>query len=320
MHKMKTQVKSHLFFLLLVAAVSCLSESQAWSGGLSWGPVIEEPATEGCTPEDSPLIVQGPMKSPMRMVEYGENSFLLSDRSGSIYEVKKNDPANPVLLLRIDGNPLGIAVDGRDVLVGNETSGKVERYALRRNRAKKRSSIPRSKSGRIQPLDIAVDRTKRMTFVVDGIDGDVKVYDRRGRLTLSIGGFGQLSQPQALSLNPDTEEVVVTDYGDQRIGVSASIQIFDYSGRHLKTIHGAFSRPQGVWSTGMSIYLVDAMLGQVLEFDRDTGALLSKNGCYGSSDGHLMLPMDVLYDPLLKQLFVADNRNGRVTVFPTVEQ
>ena len=57
--------------------------------------------------------------------------------------------------------------------------------------------------------------------------------------------------------------------------------------RHLKTIHVAFYRPQGVWVKGQSIYLVDAMLGQVLEFDRDAGSLLSTHGCFGASDGHL---------------------------------
>jgi DNA-binding beta-propeller fold protein YncE len=254
----------------------------------------------------------------MRMVGYREDSFLLSDRSGSIYEVSKSDPANPVLLFKIDGNPLGIAVDGLNLLVGNETSGKVERYTFRRNQIEKRSSIPRR--GQLQPLDIAVDSAKRMTFVVDGVDGDIKVYNRKGRLVRSIGGFGQLSQPQALTINPDAEELIVTDYGDQRIGLSASIQVFDYTGRHLKTINGAFSRPQGVWSTGGSIYLVDTMLGQVLEFGRDTGDLLSTHGCYGSSDGHLMLPMDVLYDQAMKQFFVADNRNGRISVLPLIGQ
>jgi DNA-binding beta-propeller fold protein YncE len=256
----------------------------------------------------------------MRMAEYREDTFLLADHSGAIYEVRKSEPDNPVLLFQIDGNPLGVAFDGRNILVGNEASGTIERYSLRRDRVRKKGSFPKSKSVRIQPLDVAVDNAKRLTFVVDGIGGDVKVYDRRGRLTLSFGGFGQLVQPKALTLNPESEEVIVTDYGNQRIGVSASIQVFDYTGRHLKTIHGPFSRPQGVWTEGTSIYLVDAMLGQVLEFERDSGALLSTHGCYGASDGHLMLPMDVMYDSKLKQFFVADNRNGRVSVLHLTEQ
>jgi DNA-binding beta-propeller fold protein YncE len=320
MLKVKSQINPYLFLpvLLMILAVLCPFQTEAWGAGLSWGPVVEESSTESCTPEASPLFTQGPIRSPMRIVEYSENSFLLSDRSGSIYEVSKTDPDNPSLLFQVDGNPLGVAVSGTKILVGNEKTGKIDIYDLRREQIKKRRTIP--KRGKIQPLDIAVDSNERMTFVVDGIDRDIKVYDRRGRLALSIGSFGQLTQPQALTLLPDAEEVIVTDYGDQSIGVSASVQIFDYSGRHLKTISGSFSRPQGVWATGASIYLVDAMLGQLLEFDRETGGLLSTYGCYGASDGHLILPMDVIYDPLLKQFFVADNRNGRVTVLPSIEQ
>jgi len=320
MRGMKLQVEAKLYLLLMLVAVACLCAATAWGGGLSWGPVVEEPATAGCVPEDSPLLVKGPVMSPLRMAEYGANSFLLSDRRGSIYEVSKSDPSHPVLLFQIDGNPLGIAFDGNNILVGNEISGKIEQYTLRRGLVRKRSSIPKTRAGRIQPLDIAVDNVKNMTFVVDGIDGDIKVYDRRGKLSHSIGGFGQLAQPKALTLNQKTEEVIVTDYGDQRVGVSASVQVFDYTGRHLKTINGPFSRPQGIWSAGDSIYLVDAVLGQVLEFGRDAGDVLSTHGCFGASEGHLMLPMDVLYDPSTRQLFVADNRNGRVSVLSLIEQ
>ena len=319
MLKVKIQVNPYCY-LLVFAVISFLCVSPAWSSGLSWGPVVEAPSSASCVPEESPLLVKGPIKSPMRMAEYGENAFLVSDRSGSIYKVSSLDPVNPALLFQVDGSPLGIAFDGRNILVGNETSGKIERYSLRRDRVRKKGSFPKSRSARIQPLDIAVDNAKGMTFVVDGVDRDVKVYNRRGRLTLSIGSFGQLTQPQALTLNPEAEELIVTDYGDQRVGVSASLQVFDYSGRHLKTIHGSFSRPQGVWAKGQSIYLVDAMLGQVMEYDRDNGSLLSTHGCFGASAGHLMLPMDVLYDSNLKQFFVADNRNGRVSVLPLTEQ
>lgn len=316
----KKRMAIHPFRMLsLVAAVLLLWQAHAWGVGLSWGPIVDTSPVASCTPEDSAPIEQGPVKSPMRMAEYRQGSFLLSDRSGSVYEVSKSDPQHPLLLFQVVGKPLGIAVEGRTILVGNETSGKIERYTLRRNQFRKISSIPKSRGAKIQALDIEVDRALGMIFVVDGLGGDVKVYGRRGRLALSIGGFGQLTRPQALTLDRDAEEVLVTDYGDQGLGVSASVQVFDYSGRHLKTIRGAFSRPQGVWSAGQSIYLVDAMLGQVLEFDRDSGALLSRSGCYGVSDGHLRLPMDVLFDALAKQFWVADNRNGRISVLPVTE-
>lgn len=300
--------------LLLVASLLCLGPAQAWGGGLSWGPVAEEASGSSCVPDQAPVIVPGPLGSPVRIVPYREGSFLVSDRSGSIYEVSKTNPSAPSLLVQVKGNPLGVAAIGRNILVGNESSGKVEIYTLRGDRAWKRMAIPRSRKGRIQPLDIAVDAGGKMIFVVDGLAGDVKVYNWRGRLVRTIGSFGQLTHPQALAVSPEAEELIVSDYGDQSLGIAASIQIFDYAGRSLKTIRGTFSRPQGVWPHGPSLYVVDAMLGQVLQFDRDTGAQLSASGCLGTSAGHLMLPMDVLFDELSQQIFVADNRNGRVTV------
>ena len=39
-------------------------------------------------------------------------------------------------------------------------------------------------------------------------------------------------------------------------------------------------------------------------------------GCLGSSTGHLMLPMDVTFDSTQNNLYVADNRNMRITILP----
>lgn len=303
--------------LLMVALFWGFGLTQAWSGGMSWGPTFEDAAAESCSIEDEPTIVAGPLRSPMRIVEEREGTLLVSDRSGSIYRISTGDPANPVLLFQIKGNPLGVASLGSSVLVGNERTGKVEVYRRGLGQMKKRKSFP--KGGGLQPLDIAVDADKGMIFVVDGLGRDVKVFNLRGKLVQSIGGFGQLSQPQALSLDPLAEQLFVTDYGDPRVGISASLQVFDYSGRYLKTISGAFSRPQGVWTSGDSIYLVDALLGQILELKRESGEKIATHGCYGVSTGHLLLPMDVVYDSATQQLFVADNRNGRVTTL-TVAQ
>lgn len=303
-----------------VVATVLLGQSYAWSVGLSWGPVVEEKADNACVVEENPSITPGPMRSPFRFYEMDENTLLVSDRSGSVYKVGKSTPDEPELLFEVEGAPLGIAVYGKSILIGNESTGKVEAYRPRGKRVSKRMLFPRSRSQKIQPLDIGVDLIKALFFVVDGFDGHIKVYNRRGRLTQTIGGFGQLVRPQALAVDPLAEEVIVSDYGDQSLGISASIQVFDYSGRHIKTIRGAFSRPQGISHNKQSVYVVDAVLGQVLEFDRQSGSQLAKYGCFGSSDGHLMLPMDVFFDVQLLDLFVADNRNGRVTVLPSMVQ
>lgn len=324
MCKVRKTINDVTLLTLAVVTLLCLFEINVWAGGLSWGPLPEDPPAVTCEPEESPLIVAGPMRSPVRMVEYDQDSFLLSDRSGSIYKVNKAATDNPQLLFEVTGNPMGIAYDGRYVLVGNETEERIQGYRVKEDRrgvyVRRTIRIPRSRSAQIKPLDIAVDTQVQKVFVLDGGDGDVKVYDWRQRLVQSIGSFGQLTNPQALALDPGNNRVFVTDYGDQSIGISASIQVFDYQGQHQDTISGGFSRPQGVWVEAQSIYIVDAMLGQIIELDRDTGQQLSTEGCFGSSEGHLMLPMDVIYDSGMDKFFVADNRNGRITMLPAVEQ
>ena len=81
---------------------------------------------------------------------------------------------------------------------------------------------------------------------------------------------------------------------------------------------GQFSTPQGLSvDSGNNVFLVDALTGKVLMFNLDTSrdVPLKTLGSVGSELGELFYPLDVVVDETTKDVFVADYRNGRITVF-----
>jgi DNA-binding beta-propeller fold protein YncE len=213
------------------------------------------------------------------------------------------------------------------IFSGNDSTDKIDVYQEMRRRKggrkkslneetvkyTKRFSFPLTKKDKVQALDIEVDQATKKVFVVDGLKKEIQVYDLRGRLLSTLGGFGDLTMPKGLALDPAAEEVFVSDYGDAGRGISAAIKVFDYSGKLLRSITGQFGRPHGVDVADERIFFVDSLLGQVLEFDRNQGGQIAAHGCVGSDAGHMRLPRDLIYNASLGAVFVADFRNQRVT-------
>lgn len=266
----------------------------------------------GTTPPAADLVITpGPMKAPMRIAASGPGKFVASDYQGkTVYEVSAAAPDQPVALFTMDGRPLAVAADGRLLLVGNDSAGAVELYR-RDGRLLKRFTA----GGEIQPSDIAFDPRRRLVFVADSRNREVKVFSRAGHLVAAFGSTAPLSDPKGLAIDPVTQQVFVSDYGDPRVGVSASINVFDYKGRLLQRITGSFSRPQGIVLDPRNLYVVDAMLGQILIFDRATYAAKGTLGGFGVDAGQLLLPMDVARDAATGTLFVTNSRMGRVAPF-----
>ena len=164
--------------------------------------------------------------------------------------------------------------------------------------------------------------------MVDGLSREIKVLQSDGQLVRSFG-IGVLMHPKGIAIDAAAGKVYVSDYGDQvtgdtsgnGLGLSASIKVFDLTGSQVALIsgEGLFSRPQGLALSNGKLYLADNMLAQILEFDRATGTKTASFGCKGSSEGHLLLPMDVALDDAEQNLYVADNRNARVTVIPLAQ-
>lgn len=290
-----------LYFLLIAAFVMMIP---------SWGLAMGLGGFGGTSPSDL-VITPGPMKSPMRIAPAGRGKFVATDyQANTIYEVDAAKPDEPVALFKTQGHPLSVETDGRLLMVGNDSIGAVEIY--RRDGRKLKTFLD---GGEIQPSDIAYDNRRRLIFVADSLNKEIKVFSRGGKLVSAFGSTAPLYDPQGLAIDARAQRVFVSDYGDSSIGVPASINIFDYRGKLLEQITGSFSRPQGVTVDARNIYVVDAMLGQILVFDRNTYAAQPSLGSYGVNAGQLLLPMDLTRDSATGKLFVTNNRMGRVAPF-----
>jgi DNA-binding beta-propeller fold protein YncE len=215
----------------------------------------------------------------------------------------------------IEGAPLAVAWHRGRVYVGNETTGRVEVY----NPAGKHlSDLGGPGKALMRPSDVAIDERSGTVMVVDSSDGTVKVFDLNGVLLQTISSPA-LVNPTGIVLDPERREVIVSDYGDPALKYPARVLVFDHAGNLLRNFSGrtgGFSRPQGMANDHEHVFLAEALAGKVLVLDRMTGAVVKTLGTFGSGRGELMLPLDVLLDPLTRDVYVTNNRMGRIERFP----
>ena len=260
------------------------------------------------------VIVPGPMKSPMRITAMGKAKYVTTDYQGrKVYRIDPADPDHPQALFEIEGNPFAIEVVRNQFVIGNDSAGTIEIFKRHGRRGYQAKTF--RAEGPIQASDITYDQRMHQLFVVDSLNHEVKVFTENGQQLRAFGTAGPLVDPKGIAIDTRLKEVFVTDYGDEGSGIDASIQVYDYAGQLLRSITGNFSRPQGIAVNANRIFLVDAMLGQVLVFDRGSSALIATLGNFGVAAGELLLPMDVHLDANTGQLLVTNNRLGKVTIF-----
>ena len=265
------------------------------------------------------------LRSPIRLALIPGNDVLVSDYQSGLILILKGKNLRIVNGFAVAGNPLGVEYAKGVIYVGNETTHRVEAY----NRAGKRLrrygfSVPVEK-----PTDMAADIEANSLFVVDGIGKTVKVFSLKGDFLRAFPAMNPdspvLANPTGIALDSVRREVFVSDYGDPFKTIDPRVQIFDYSGHVLGTITGKgtgmlgkprFSRPQGLAvDESARVFLVDCYSGEVLVFDRFTGALLKTIGSFGTGPGELQLPLDIVINPSSKDLYLTNNRAARIEVF-----
>lgn len=319
--------------LLLVASLLLVFPDRVFSmrmnfggfGGFGGGTTTEEAS---CTPDSPLVILPGAIGSPVRIVALDAQTHLAVDYSKKI--IYKIDPeAAPTLFFKTEGKPLSVAVNysffknGKragevkqvNYFVGNDDNRSIDVYSAKKNGLKLVDQYLLGAHG-VQALDMVFSRELGQLFVVDGLTREVKVLWPDGQLVGTLGGEGVLSAPKGIAVDAAAQEVFVSDYGDSRVGIPASIKVFNLSNGAVRSISGNFARPQGLALSSDKLFVTDNMLAQILEFDRTDGSMTSTYGCLGSSAGHLMLPMDVALDSTYSNLYVADNRNMRITILP----
>ncbi|MCK4766407.1 MAG: NHL repeat-containing protein [Candidatus Aminicenantes bacterium] len=257
---------------------------------------------------------------PVRIAFDPDKNLVVSDSRQKKVFVLDRDTLEITRGFPVDGRPLAVGCVSNRIIVGNETRNRVEVY---------------KGNGRLlyyfdtpvqRPMDMAVDINRNCIFVVDGGQKAVIVFDLQGNLLLTIPGAppdtGILTNPTAIAIDSVRKRVYVSDYGDQANRIYPRIQIFRYSGRHVSTIAGKigmfgsrFSRPQGLAVTGKGqVLMLDCFSAEIMMFDEASGALLKTFGEYGTAPGQMRLPLDMVYDPGSKRVFVTNNGAGRIEV------
>ncbi|MBI5095244.1 MAG: CxxxxCH/CxxCH domain-containing protein [Candidatus Hydrogenedentes bacterium] len=266
------------------------------------------------------------LSAPVRITFTSAGAVLVSDhRLQKILTLDKN-----TLELRneftIAGSPSGLAVGNGFYYVGNESAKRVEVYD-------QAGTWQYNLGGDYtiqQPNDISVDASSGQVFVVDTQKRCVRVFGRDGAYVRSIPAGAAdplvLANPTCVALDETRQEVLVSDFGAEEASIGARVQIFKYDGTYAATIAGTdadqgtrFSRPQGLAADGYGhVFLVDSLSGLLLILDRETGKQLGKFGAFGSGPGQLLLPLDLVIDPVSKDVLVTNNRAQRIEVFNQV--
>lgn len=254
--------------------------------------------------------------------EYGQQKVLILDaQTRAVRSV-----------ISVDGGPLGVAWGDGVLFVGNDAKAQVEIYGASLsggwNMVGTLGNDLQSVPG---PSDIAFDIFSGRVFVLSRGLKAILVYSSEGNLLTTIGAVedttGCLHNPTALAVNGISGEVFVSDYGDPLFDESAGVKIYDFDGAYLGGVCGdsgqigfEFSRPQGIAADDSGkIFVADSLLGQVLVFDRVTLVGVGVLGNYGTEAGYLRLPLDVEADELSGDIFVTNNRLGRIESFEQEE-
>jgi len=315
---MRIQTRTVALALGLVSLLACESRSPATEviarkqggGGLL---VPTEP--------ELPLFVGDGIGSPTRAVLTPEGRLLVTD--ARLRMILRVDPASlqPDQGLQLRTKPTAVGLLGARIYVGSPDQQTVEIFAARGGRALGNFGV-----GAVgYAMAIAVEPTRQLVYVLDGQSRQVKVFSAAGGLVSSFGGPGpdvsQFLTPTGIAVDTARQEILVSDYGSPPT-VKAAVKIFGYDGVYKDVISGAgkcgmiscsggFSRPQGLGVTVAGrIFLTDAVLGQVLVYDRATKALLRTVGSYPM----LHLPVDAVIGRQ-GDLFVVSNLTSRIVRF-----
>ena len=306
-----------LLFLLLVMMVGCSDRN-------------DTPVTQ---PPPSVLSLASPARltwvdaGTLTVTDYTRNQFCLVD-AGSLVTMT---------CFPAKGQPTGIAYadyDGGRFYVGNKSVRSVDMFDRQGNflgHVGGRTGL----FGKVN--DLAYDPFGQQLYVLDAANRTVHLFELNGFDPGISFGAGDLDKPTALAVVPDTGEILVSDFGDPNsfIDPCPQVRVFDADGNLDSTRAivgnlggggmlgscdgtGQFSAPQGLFvDNDHNVFVVDALSSKILLFNLETSreAPLKTLGEKGSGEGELFYPLAVTVDANTKNVFVADNRNARITVF-----
>lgn len=276
-----------------------------------------EPPTGPAEP-DFPSTSLDALHTPLRMALTPAGRLLVSDPvARSVFTV---DPVTrlPDGILEIDGQPFAVGYLDGEVYVGNKKTRTIEVYSAT---GAYQRSFGRDMVG--HPMDMDVDPGSGLIYVVDGGSRSVKVFDAQGNLSTEFGSF-DLVTPIGIAVSADAGEVYVTDYGTD--GGAAFVRVFDlnavfvgeFSGEGdcgMMGCSGGYSRPQSIDVDAAGVlYFADALLAEIVVFDRPTGSEVARLGGRNTGIPALRMPAGVAVNAA-GDVFVASSSTGTIEVF-----
>ncbi|MBI4817246.1 MAG: hypothetical protein HY791_13370 [Deltaproteobacteria bacterium] len=286
-------------------------------------PPPAEPATPVTNPATNPVTkvgvfegpLGGPMRLPTRLVAGPDGLVFVSDpgldrvwgfRSGVV----------DMVLTGLD-RPLGVAVAGQRLLVGNAGRRNVELYDL----------TTRSLVGELADIGLpnALAVQGDDLYVADSHADQVlrfSLTDRRllGRIGAPGSGPGELRFPAGVAV--DADRVVVADQGNHRVQIFSRdgkfLQMFGAPIPELATVPGdhagRFTRVQAVALIRDRIYVLDSFHGRVQAFDFE-GQLVGGAGQRGRCASCFGLALDISRSAR-DSLLATDSDHGRWVELP----
>lgn len=272
-------------------------------------------------------VTQG-LRSPVRVALDAEGNFFVADtRNGGV--IKFNKYGIPVQSIQTAGVPQGIAIaqDGK-LLVSQGAF-----VAMLNGDGSEAGRL----DGQFVFADgIAVDDVTGFIYVTDSSAHKVLVFTASGTFVKSFGSRGTANalffKPTGIAFEKISRQLAVVDTLNYRI------QFFDVNGTFIKKIGIAgtgpmkFTSPQGVafeYSKDAvpvlnRMYVVDSFQGNIQAIDpagagtalymAGTNPLNNYIGSYGTANGQLSVPTDVVFDAQNSRLLVA-NGLGNVAAF-----
>jgi DNA-binding beta-propeller fold protein YncE len=252
-------------------------------------------------PGETPIRIAADAKGILYVTVPGEGKVLRFFQDGA--------PAGVIATSR---QPLSVAADANGRLyVGDSLDGSVRVLSPDGSVL---FSLGQGNGEFRMPGDIAVS-SSGIIYVTDSQKNVVKTYNPDGTSRSSFGGYGagngQMIFPTGICVDDANSEVYVVDQTNNRV------EVFDPNGVFQRSFgQGQLSRGQGITVAGGKVYVADAYLSTVKVFDTD-GTVVASIGSYGSGEGNLKIPMDVVM--IGTTLYVTNSDNGRIEVFDVVD-
>ena len=145
--------------------------------------------------------------------------------------------------------------------------------------------------------------------------GDLKEgvnYSQKKEPVIAVGKEGNADNElyaRGLALDEPNQLIYIADCGNGRI------QVVSFDGNFLKRFgQGTLKKPWGIAVTEDNVFVTDFNLHALLQFRKNDYKLMRRTGTEGGREGELDCPCGLCIDNN-GDVYVADNRNHRVSVF-----